>query len=475
MPKVPKSSFLRSALCATLLPAMVLFAAAADRESASAGKSNAASSPSSPAVDVKDTPSLYEGPGSCSATTCHGSVRPIAGSRVLQNEYNTWIVKDKHARAYDVLTDKLGVRIGQILKLKEESKDAEKCLVCHALYTRPEQRARSFDIREGVTCENCHGASSAWLGPHTETKWNHADSVNHLHMVDTRNVIVRTQKCLECHLGTEEKFVDHEMIAAGHPDLFFELDSFSVDMPRHWKVPREVPAGHPDEDGTWVGVRDWSTGQAVQLNADMKRLTWRAKKDIWPEFSELSCFACHHSLGPALESWRQEHRFPGRRPGDPGWNNSRYVVFRLLAKQIDSASAEQLDKHLMTVSTEMSKLTPDRKIVVEAASAAEPIALRFAERLESMQYNRDLTLHMMQRITEDADEIAIADERAAEQATMALASLYTAYSKEAKPANSADVLAAINELFRQFEMQTQSAYNADKFAASLRHIGGMIR
>jgi len=28
--------------------------------------------------------------------------------------------------------------------------------------------------------------------------------------------------------GTKNKFVDHEMIAAGHPDLYFELDSFSA-------------------------------------------------------------------------------------------------------------------------------------------------------------------------------------------------------------------------------------------------------
>lgn len=478
MSKVPNPALLRLALCAALLPAVMVWAAPADRDSGGTAKAStkaSASAASSPAADVKDTVSLYEGPGSCAATSCHGSVKPVGGSRILQNEYSTWIIKDRHSRAYDVLTDKLGVRIGKILKLKEESKDAPKCLVCHALYTKESERARSFEIREGVTCENCHGASSAWLGPHTETKWNHADSVSHLHMVDTRNVIVRTQKCLECHLGTEEKFVDHEMIAAGHPDLFFELDSFSAAMPRHWKVPREVPAGHADEDGTWVGVRDWSTGQAVQLSADMKRLTWRAKKDIWPEYSELSCFACHHSLGPALESWRQERAYPGRRPGDPGWNTSRYIVFRLLAKQIDSGAAQELDKHVMTVSAEMSKLNPDRNTVIAAASAAEPVALNIAGRLAGMQYDRALTLRLMQQITGEADEIAIADERAAEQAAMALESLYIAYSKEAKPANADEVRAAISELFKQFEVQTQSAYNADRFAASLRHVGEMIR
>ena len=172
-------------------------------------------------------------------------------------------------------------------------------------------------------------------------------------MVDTRNVIHRTEKCLECHLGSEKKFVDHEMIAAGHPDLYFELDSFSAVMPRHWKAPRESAPGKAAEDPNWVGVRDWSVGQAVQLRAAMERLAWRAKandaagnKKVWPEYSELSCIACHHSLGPAQNSWRQEHGYPGRRPGDPAWNASRYLVFRVLAKQVDVAAAQELDKRL---------------------------------------------------------------------------------------------------------------------------------
>ena len=463
---------------------MAAFAARPDGNSVDTSSSPqpAAVSPAKP-EGVEKT-SLYEGPGSCAATSCHGSVKPVAGSRILQNEYSTWIISDKHSRAYQVLTEPLGVRIGKILKLKEESKDAPKCLVCHALYTAPEQRARAFDIKEGVTCENCHGASSAWLGPHTETKQPHADSVKFLHMVDTRNVIVRTQKCLECHLGSQDKFVDHEMIAAGHPDLYFELDSFSVIMPRHWKVPREVPAGHPDEDGPWVGVRDWSTGQAVQLSADMKRVTWRAKGerydldkkekiDVWPEYSELSCVACHHSLGPALKSWRQEHMYIGRRPGDPAWNNARYALFRVMAKQVDPAAAEQLEKHLTTVSAEMSKLNPDRNTVISAASAAEPVAMQLAERLSGMKYDPAVTLRIMQHITEDADQLALDDESTAEQAAMAMASLYTAYSKDTKPSNSAEVFAAINELYKQVEMR--SDYNADQFAASLKRINGMLR
>ncbi len=427
---------------------------------------------------AENEPVKYIGPGSCAATSCHGSVKPIAGSRILQNEYSTWIIQDKHSRAYQALTGEVGERMARILKLGAKAEEAPKCLACHALSVAQEQRGRAFEISEGVSCENCHGPASAWLGPHTTRSWQHEKSVA-LGMHDTRNVIHRTGKCLECHLGTKNKFVDHEMIAAGHPDLYFELDSFSAVMPRHWKVPRESEPGKPAEDAAWVGVREWSTGQAVQLGAAMERLVWRAKnerfdkKDVWPEYSELSCFACHHALGPAKDSWRQEHGYVGRRPGDPAWNASRYAVFRLLAKQINSADAQELDRQLLAVSDEMSKLNPDLSVVASAASAAAPLAQRIAERLATMQYDQAVALRMLQRIPDDAENIALADERAAEQAAMAMDSLYIAYIRDAKPANAAEVRTAINVLFQQLE--NPSAYNADQFASALRRIHVLLQ
>ena len=420
----------------------------------------------------------YIGPGSCAATSCHGSVKPVADSRILQTEYTTWILKDKHSRAFQALTGEVGERMARILKLGTKAEESPKCLVCHALYA-PEQRGRAFEISEGVTCENCHGPASAWLGPHTTRDWPHEKSVAQ-GMHDTRNVIHRTEKCLECHLGTNPqaaakeptKFVDHEMIAAGHPDLYFELDSFSAVMPRHWKQPREAAPGNPAEDPNWVGVRDWSVGQAVQLRAAMERLTWRAKKDIWPEYSELSCIACHHSLVPAKDSWRQGHGYAGRRPGDPAWNASRYLVFRVMARQVDSASAQELEKQLSAVAGEMSKLSPDRNAVSTAANSAAPIAQRFAERLATMSYEPASALRAMQGITQDAETIALGDERTAEQAAMALDSLYIAYSKQGSPGNANEVRAAINALFQQLE--NPSVYNADQFASALKRIRDLL-
>ena len=143
---------------------------------------------------------------------------------------------------------------------------------------------------------------------------------------------------------------------------------------------------------------------------------------------------------PATTPWFQQKTVGARRmpmqgvvQGDPAWNASRYVVFRLLAKQVDPSAADELEKRLTTLSSQMSTLNPDRSAVASEAAAAGPLAQRMAERLASMKYDQELALRMLQQITNDAENISLADERAAEQATMAIDSLYIAYSKEAKP------------------------------------------
>src|SRR5467141_3186972 len=100
------------------------------------------------ALSAQNEPSKYIGPGSCAATSCHGSVKPVAGSRILQNEYSTWIIKDKHSRAHQALTGDVGERMARILKLGAKAEEAPKCLACHALNPAPEQHGRTFEISE---------------------------------------------------------------------------------------------------------------------------------------------------------------------------------------------------------------------------------------------------------------------------------------------------------------------------------------
>jgi hypothetical protein len=415
-------------------------------------------------------PSKYTGPGSCSSSSCHGSVTPRAGGRILQTEYSVWVVQDKHAKAYDALTGAIGERIGRNLGIGK-SEQSPKCLACHALDVPPDQRATTFELNDGVSCESCHGPASAWLGQHTTRGWTHAQSVA-LGMVDTRDVVKRTERCLTCHLGNEEKFVDHEMIAAGHPDLYFELDSFSAVMPRHWEVPRKSAPGVPEDNDAWSGMRDWGTGQAVQLSAWLARLSVRAHGKVWPEYSELDCFACHHALSVPEQSWRQERGYPDRRPGDPPANASRYAVFSELVRQMDAATADQLDAQMTQLGRLMSQLNPDREAVATAAASAQATANQLVGRVQAEPYDQALALRLLDRISARANEISGQGERTAEQATMALDSIFVAYAKNAPVPRAAEIRSAINDLFAQLE--NPSAYNPNDFARQMLKLNALL-
>ena len=411
----------------------------------------------------------YTGPGSCASTACHGAITPQNINEVLQNEYSIWIVQDKHARAYNALTGAIGERMAGILGVGK-AEAAPKCLACHALNPPAELRSRTFDVSEGVSCESCHGPASGWLGPHTERNWTHAQSVA-AGMVDTRDIVKRTQKCLSCHLGSEEKFVDHEMIAAGHPDLFFELASFSAAMPRHWKVPGEP--GEATGSDPWYDVRELTTGQAVELRESMVRLAARTKGKNWPEFSEMQCYACHHSLTPPEQSWRQARGYPGRRPGDPPWNAARYAVFRDVVEELAGTQAHPLDDQVTQVTTLMSVLNPDREAVATAATNVSHTADAVVASVQGAAYDPAATLRLLRKICGDADEISGDGEQSAAQAAMAIQSLFVAYDRDAKVANSADIRAAISALFQQ--LQTPSSYDPRNFSRQMQQVNALLR
>lgn len=406
-------------------------------------------------------PSKYTGPGSCSSPSCHGGVQARDQTSVLQNEYSTWVVRDKHAHAFVNLTNPVGLRIAKIMGLPSPD-TAPRCLACHALDVPADQRARTFDLTDGVGCENCHGPASAWLGPHTTRGWKYEKSLE-LGLYDTRDLVKRSEKCLSCHLGTAEKSVDHELIAAGHPDLYFELDSFMAVMPPHWKEVDTDP---------WFAVRAMAVGQAVQLREQLKRVARESTNGIWPEYAELDCFACHHNLVAAKDSWRQERGYPGRRPGNPPFNLSRFVVLNHVVQDSDPAAARDLKAAIDQIYGGVTALNSNRAQVASEATSASEIAGRLATRLNAMKFDQAQTLRLLKSISGDADGISDQGERAAEQATMALDSLFIAYSKNSKLGNDAQIRAAINRLFRQLD--DPSAYNAFQFAAAMKSLNAQI-
>src|SRR3954468_2424367 len=403
----------------------------------------------------------YVGPGSCSAVACHGAIRPLAGARILQTEYSTWVAMDRHARATEVLGNTVSQRMGRILGIGNPLQ-SQKCLACHALDAPASARGRNF-ASEGVSCEACHGPATGWLGYHVTKDAKHEESVKR-GMYDTKDVVKRTEKCLTCHLGTSEKFVDHEMIAAGHPDLVFELEAFSAAMPRHWKETPDTDAFKP--------VRTFAVGQLVHLRAGLDRVARRVKGPIWPEYAELDCFACHHSLTRPEDSWRQAQGYENRaRPGLPQLQVSRYLTARRVLQAFDAPAAQELDGVMAKLQIEASRLVAKPDEVVSLATQARAIVDRGIERTIGGTATPEIAATILRSIFADAPQIAQRGERSAEQAAMAAEVLTNAIGRGRgqDPAGSKPVF---TELFKQFE--SPSAFDPSRFAAAMKKAEGAL-
>jgi len=77
------------------------------------------------------------------------------------NQFGVW-QKSKHAEAYKTL---MGAKAAEIAKAKgiKNAAEAPECLSCHGAVDA-KLADKSYDMKEGVQCEVCHGPGSAYKG-----------------------------------------------------------------------------------------------------------------------------------------------------------------------------------------------------------------------------------------------------------------------------------------------------------------------
>ncbi len=202
---------------------------------------------------IRETGGAFVGSIGCKSSSCHGGAGP------KRSQYITWSLKDFHTKAYAVLLNSRSERMAEGLGIGPAQSSA-RCTVCHSPMqsVAPSRLTRTAPPDEGVSCETCHGAAGGWLRGHTRTDWTYNTRVA-AGMRDLKNLYVRANACVACHQNLAP-----ELLKAGHPDLFFELDGQSVAQPKHWK----------DEE-PWSGLRQWLTGQAVAL----REMSWALAGD----------------------------------------------------------------------------------------------------------------------------------------------------------------------------------------------------
>lgn len=371
----------------------------------------------------KDASTLFLGVGSCAAAACHGS----ATTSPKGGEYTIWIQRDPHATAWTTLHSPKSREIARKLKL-ESAHTAAICLNCHSpdaeeKTARPTSwGAGSFRTidrgsnHEGVSCEACHGAAGEWLEPHKRTDWKDIKSIYKIN--DTKDALHLTNRCVRCHVGAPGCDVDHDLIAAGHPRLYFEAAAYLEKMPAHWikKQKRNID----------LEARLWAVGQFVAADAAVSLLEYRASskpKGVWPEFAENSCFGCHHDLGKP-PSWRQ-NLDNDKQLGEPKWGAWHFALARGLTHELaGEPAARDLERLLVALQLEMAKPVPRRDAVQGYLAPLRKELQRLAERANGREIaDEQKQRQLMSRLFDDTGPPLIRDWEGATQTYLGLTAL----------------------------------------------------
>jgi hypothetical protein len=192
-------------------------------------------------------------------------------------------------------------------------------------------------------------------------------------MIDTVSVVGRAETCVRCHIGSRTadgltRDMNHDLIAAGHPALRFDLLIYSENLPKHWDMQSDDEKRFNES-----AVRIRNVGRAINLAAAASLASQRASAHVsdhnsvpWPELADYDCFACHQSLSI------REYRLP---PSDKNLNKSPLHVSDGLPVWNAWHSVNQFD--MRGKKTVLETLSPHKSVPANVARISKIIATEY--------------------------------------------------------------------------------------------------
>ena len=337
---------------------------------------------SSDLVPARQAPRPLVGAGSCTSSGCHAASE--AGHAAWQSAYTVWAIRDPHARAHESLRGPLAERIVAALEARDPAgrqppaHENMACVGCHAT-------GRGDAAGEGVSCESCHGAAEPWLVAHTAAGWKTRG--NSLGMIDLADSFTCASTCASCHVGGPPtadgaiREVTHDLVAAGHPRLAFELRSYKRAEPPHWRnrfaAPPDAALGPLDE---WAQGRLATLASYLRQTASQSQAARTGERGLsagaWPEFTAFDCHGCHRPA--ALRSAARSARIPAF--GPPGAPRLEPMYFSHLDILLPAAAMEPLSRVREAVGRSWAAVPPAAALA-EAVRSVEDARFGLHERL----------------------------------------------------------------------------------------------
>jgi hypothetical protein len=418
----------------------------------------------------------FVGVASCAGTTCHGRSEGN-GAVVRQDELMIWqdaaSPAGAHSRSYAVLASPRSRDIARRLGLPNgDATRAEMCLGCHATPAPAGRRGPRFQVTDGVGCEGCHGAAGSWLASHYAVGGTHANNVQH-GLAPLENPRARAAICLDCHFGSADQgqFVNHRIMAAGHPRIAFELDLFTTLQAHHTE-----DADYQARKGRPNAVQTWATGQAMALERSLSLFATseRGTEGIFPEFYFLDCHSCHRRISDNPSAEPTALANPGRPIpiGMPPYNDENMIMLSAAARVVSPELAARFERDSRAFHRAVAS---DRIGAVRAAAALRETVRALSSAFNAAQMGAPQTFAIIEAITSNAVSERFTDYAGSVQAVMATDTLLSALvSGGTVPAERANTIRGDVNLAYQ-AVRDPNSYDPRQFRAALGRAAAAIR
>ena len=396
------------------------------------------------------------GVATCASSLCHGSVQPWSDGKIRQDEYVLWSRNDPHARSYEVLLNKTSEEIVKKLGLPKPAHETDECLDCHTHNVPPARRAPDVLVADGIQCEACHGPAQGWIKSHVEKDAKRGTSLAR-GLFPTRDPVRRGELCMSCHFGNAQKLVTHRMMAAGHPRLAFEFDTFTHLQPAHYGGAR----GAAGAEGLSDGVRNWAIGQALMAETLLGLLVdpKRGRDGFFPELVLFDCHACHHPMSDKRNAGARL----GVAPGAVRLNDANLIMVRHIARRVAPGEAEALAQASKALH---AALAGGGDALAQARRLQQAVKKLLVE-IERHQFSAADLRGILQGLIDDGLAGQYSDYQGAEQAAMALQAVGDFMARRGLAAAPA-LRPALERVMAA--VANDEAYRPEQFSAALREL-----
>jgi len=234
-------------------------------------------------------------------------------------------------------------------------------------------------------------------------------------MTPLDNPQARAAVCLDCHFGSSAsgRFVDHRMMASGHPRISFELDLFTT-LQQHHNEDADY-ARRKQQPST---VEIWAVGQAMALDRSLALFSSaRGSQGLFPELYFFDCHTCHRRISDG----------PDFRPipvGMPAYNDENMIMLSAAARVAAPALADRFDRDSRAFHLAMLL---GRPATVAAAGRLRETSLAVGNAIGKAGIGRAKTFAMIDSIAGNAARFT--DYEGGVQAVMAVDTLLSALVK----------------------------------------------